>query len=1046
MKISAFSIRRPVFTLVTMVLLLVLGAVSLLNIPVKLIPEIKPPVGVVVTTYEGASPIEVNEKITKPLEANLSTLPGLKTITSTSQEGANFTLLQFSWTTDIDEVQSDVLQRIDGTPLPDDVEKPRFLKFDPAQFPIIQLSLRSESNPKALRSLATDLQKELTKVEGVASVTISGSLTEQIRINLNQDKLKTYGLSQSDLVAVIRSNNVSMPGDPVLTDGKQLTTRIISSISSIEAVKNLVVTVNPINGNKVTIKDVALVELVNTSDGTMTRTNETPSVLISVLQQSDSNTATVSKAFQLKLKELLEKDKYKDIESDVLFDQGDYIKRAIGNISTSLVLGGALAMVVLFLFLQNVKSPIIIGIAIPYSVIVTFVLMFFSDFTLNIMTLGGLALGIGMLVDNSIVVIENIYRHLSMGKNPKTAAADGAREVGGAITASTLTTVAVFLPVVFVSGIIGDLFTEFALTISFSLVASLYVALTVVPMLASRWLRGGNDRVEEKRKHSSFMKGLDRSIRWSLHNRVKVLLITVLFLVMGGFGLTTVGTQFLPSTDEGYFSIKIKLENGAAISETDKVVSALESQLKNQEDVDVYVGLIGTTQEESFRGTTKANTAEVYVKLKPLEKRDKSVFQFVDDVKANLEKAALDANPTTELKFILQSTTGSEQYTLTFNVKDTDPIRLKETVKRISSSLKEIKGVSDLSTDLNETVEEIQIQVNRDKALQAGMPPARIAMLVNDATRGVTAAQIVDENANVYSILVEYDQNITQNINKLKTLSIKKPNGTFTTLGELASFTIGKSPLKIQRINQQDAIQFTLKYKAKTNLGDISDAVDKKIKQLKLPDETEIVFSGDRELLDSSMNDLFLALSLAILFIYLVMAAQFESLKYPFVIMFSVPLIIIGVSIALTITRTPIGLTAIIGVIVLAGIVVNNAIVIVEYINQRKGMGMVTFEAIVASVLDRVRPILMTALTTILGLIPLALGIGEGAEINQPMGITVIGGLISSTFLTLFIIPIIYSYFDKETRKSKKRFKRANQKVLINEERELEDLFRLLKK
>lgn len=486
MRISDFSIKRPIFTLVTMFLVLILGVVSLLNIPLKLIPDLNPPVGVVVTSYPGASPDEVVEKVTKPLEENLATLPGIKTLTSTSQESANFILMQFSWTTNIDEIQSEVIQRLDQTQLPDEADKPRFMKFDPAQFPIIQLSLSGEEEPEALRKLADELNLELAKIEGVASVNLSGTAIKEVRVELDQDKLRDFKLSQADVVDVIESNNISMPGDPVLTEGKELTTRIISSIDSLDTLKKLTVTVDPASGNKVSLDDISEVQLTSQDDRTITRTNQAPSVLLSVLRQSDANTAEVSDQFIKQLDTLLEKEQFKNIESEILFDQGDYINLAIGNISNSLILGGIFAMIVLFFFLKNVKSPLIIGISIPYSVIFTFVLMYFSDFTLNIMTLGGLALGIGMLVDNSIVVIENIYRHLSMGKDPKTAASEGAKEVGGAITASTLTTVAVFLPVVFITGIIGELFKEFALTISFSLFASLAVALTVVPMLAGR--------------------------------------------------------------------------------------------------------------------------------------------------------------------------------------------------------------------------------------------------------------------------------------------------------------------------------------------------------------------------------------------------------------------------------------------------------------------------------------------------------------------------------------------------------------------------------
>jgi len=1021
MWVSAFSIRRPIFTLVTMFLVLILGGVSLMKIPMKLIPEINPPVGVVVATYPGASPEEVVEKVTKPLEENLATLPGIKTMTSTSQEGATFILMQFSWSTNIDEIQSDVLQRLDMAPLTEGVGKPRFLKFDPAMFPIIQLSLSSDTDEKTLRELAEQLKLELTKVVGVASVNLSGTSVQEVRVELDQAKLKNYQLSHSDVVDIIKANHISMPGDTILTEGKELTTRIVSGIHSIRTLESLTVGVNPLTGGKIQLKDISKVNLTKADDRTITRTNQKPSVLLSVLQQSNSNTAAVSKEFSNQLDKLLKREKYKDITSEVLFDQGDFIQLAITNISSSLLVGGALAMAVLFLFLKNIKSPLIIGIAIPYSVIVTFVLMYFADFTLNIMTLGGLALGIGMLVDNSIVVIENIYRHLSMGKPPKSAALEGTKEVGAAITASTLTTVSVFLPVVFITGLIGELFTEFALTISFSLFASLVVALTVVPMLASRLLRAPKRKFENRRQKNSWIKRIEKSVIWSLKHRGVVLLITFFFLLLSVWGLTTVGTQFLPSQDEGFFSIRVKLENGSALTETDRVLSALEEHLKKKRDVDTYVSLIGTTQEGTFRGSTNSNVGELYIKMKEENERSRTTFQFVDDVKKELEKAARSANESAELSFILQSSTGSSPHTLSFSVRDNNKIRLSQSVDKIYQTLNKLTDVNELTTDQMEKVDEIQINVDRAAALRHGLLPAQIAMIVNDVTRGTRATQMVSETGEIHSVFVEYDRDITSNLDHLKGLLIKKLDGSYVTLDKVSKIERKSGPVDIHRINQQDAVQFTLKYKACTNLGAISKKVEKEIASLKLPEESQIVFSGEKELLDSSIDELILALVLAVVFIYLVMAAQFESLKYPFVIMFSVPLMVIGVALALISTMSPISLTVIIGVIVLAGIVVNNAIVIVDFINQKKESGKGTHEAIVESVRDRARPIFMTSLTTILGLIPLALGIGEGTEINQPMGITVIGGMISSTLLTLIVVPVMYSFFDSTSREKKKK-------------------------
>ena len=1027
MKLSAFSIRRPIFTLVSMIFMLVLGAVSLLNIPLKLIPDIDPPVAVVVTSYDGASPLEVSEKVSKPLEASLSTLPGLKNISSTSQEGASLVLLEFSWSTKLSEVENDIMRAIESTILASDVSKPRFLKFDPSQFPIFQMSLSSEGNEQELQNIAGELERQLLKIDGIASINTSGTLVEQIKVVIDEEQLVANQLSQSDIVNTIATNNISLPGEKVLIENQELTTRIISTLQAPEEIEQLTIAVNPVTNENVTIADVATIEIVKQDEGTITRTNNVPSILISVLQQSDANTAALSEEIQSQLDKILQEDTYKDVQSNILFDQGDFIRLSINNISTSLIVGGLLAMAVLLLFLRSIKSPIIIGIAIPYSVIVTFVLMYFSGFSLNVMTLGGLALGVGMLVDNSIVVIENIYRHLSMGKDPKKAAREGATEVGSAIIASTLTTVVVFLPVAFISGIIGDLFKEFALTISFSLFASLFVALSIVPMLASRWLKKLPFDVEGERKASRSMQLLRKSVEWSLLHRGIVLITTLALVVVSGYGMTKVGTEFIPSADEGFFTINVELENGTALTETEKVVNAIEQRLKDVKEVDVYVSFIGSTQQNTFGGNAQGNTAEITVNLIDLSEREQSVFEVADDIKDVIEQAATEANSSAKVTFSLQSSQGSSPNTLSFNLRDSDKNRLLSSVEILENELSSLANVLQVQTDISDTIREINIVVNREEALEHGFRPAQIASTVNDVTRGSFATQIVTDDNDVLSVVVQYDENVVENVNQLKQLMLRKNDGTFISLEQVASFEIGESPTKIQRINNQDAVQFTLRYKANTNLGKITDEVER-VAEDQLPAETQLVYSGDRELLDTALEQMTLAFILAVLFIYLVMAAQFESLKHPFVIMFTVPLFIIGTGIALTVTNTPIGITALIGFIVLAGIVVNNSIVLVDYINQRKEQGETTYEAIVSSVVDRARPIFMTALTTILGLVPLALGIGEGAEFNQPLGIVVIGGLISSTFLTLYIIPVIYSFFDKETRK-KNKIKRASQKI-----------------
>ena len=549
------------------------------------------------------------------------------------------------------------------------------------------------------------------------------------------------------------------------------------------------------------------------------------------------------------------------------------------------------------------------------------------------------------------------------------------------------------------------------------------MALTVIPMLASKLLKEPKGDYEAKRRRSKYMNTLDRSIRWSLKNRMIVLSIAVLLFVGGIFGLSTVGMQFLPPTDEGFFSVNVDLENGAALSQTEKVIKAMEDELKTEKDVDVYVSLIGSTQESAFQGNGRSNTAEVYVKLKSLDRRDQSMFELVDKLKPKLEKKIKRINENAKIRFNVQAASGLAPQTLTFNVKDTNKQRLDENADKIYSALQEMKHVTELSTSTANTVDEIQITVDRDKAFDAGLVPAQIATIVNDVTRGVQASQIITEDSDVYGVFVEYDEEITRNIDKLQTLLIKRPDGTYTELGDVAKIVVGNGPVQIQRINQQDSVEFTMKYSTETNLGTISKLVDEKIAELNLGTETDITYSGETELLEDSKNDMIMAFVLAIILIYIVMAAQFESFKYPFVIMFTVPLMVVGVAVGLLAARIPLSIPAAIGIIILAGIVVNNAIVIVDYINQRKEAGLSSYDALVASVKDRARPIMMTALTTILGLVPLALGMGEGTEMNQPMGITVIGGLVSSTLLTLYVIPVVYSLFDPETRRMNKRRK-----------------------
>lgn len=1014
MNISKFSIKRPVFTIVSMIFVLILGVVSLFKIPITLIPDLNPPIGVVVTSYPGASPTEVNEKVTKPLEASLATLPGIKRVQSTSLESSNLIILEFNWSTDMDQVQTDILQRIDVVPLPEDAGRPSFLKFDPAQFPVIQLALAAEDTEVDIRKIAESLEQELQRTEGVASVTVSGKIVEEIQIELDAAKLEQHNLTQNDVMQIVQASNISMPGAALNTaDHQLLTTRVVSLFNSPEQLANLVLSVNPLNGKALKIQDVANVERKEQEANSITRANDHPAVLISVLQESAANTASVSETFQKELNQLLQEPQYKGVEATILFDQGNYIQLAISNISSSLIFGGLFAMLVLFVFLSGIKSPLIIGIAIPYSVIVTFVLMYFADFSLNIMTLGALALGIGMLVDNAIVVIENIERHLELGESPKEAAVNGTKEVALAITASTVTTIAVFVPVIFISGLIGKIFTEFALTISFSLIASLVVALTVVPMFASRLLRTKSIDLTKKRQSSWLYRNYTKALKWGLTRRALILSVTVLLLGLSGFTLYKTGTEFLPPTDEGFVTLSVKLPRSATLEKTEDLVTEIEEIAKQYEEVDVVVSLIGGNQQSLSRGTSAQNEGEISVKLVALSERERSIFDFVEQFEQQVQK---QIGERAEVAFSLSSSSGSAPNTLSFRVTDSDELRLKETVATIQQRLSTIDTLVEVTTDLDTVKEEIQIEVNRDDALQYGLLPAQIAQTVNMMTRGAFTTQIIAEDGEVLGVYTGFGKAYREDLEALKRLKLRTNAGVFVELQQLANIEIKNTQTAIRRSDQASAIAVFVKYKTSESLSGISSKVDEAIQQANIPQTTKVIFGGDRELFDSAKQDMILAILLAVILIYLVMAAQFESFKLPFVMIFSVPLMVIGVAASLFLTNTLLGVTAIIGILILVGIVVNNGIVLVDYINQKRQQGLAITEAIIVGAQDRMRPILMTALTTILGLVPLALGIGEGTELNQPMAIVVIGGLVSSTILTLFIVPIIYSLIERDEK------------------------------
>ncbi|RSL34951.1 efflux RND transporter permease subunit [Salibacterium salarium] len=1035
MKLTNLSIRRPKLTIVVMVLFILLGSVSLSNLPLKLFPEINPPVGAVVTSYPGASPEEVKDKVTIPLEEELSTLSGLDSMTSTSEEGMTLVLLEFSWDSSIDEVEQDIITSMNQAALPDDASDPSFLKFDPSMMSMNQMAITSDNQDiEEFQGDVEAFSSDLERIEGIANVDYSGSVTEQFNVNLNQEDLENNQLTQEDVVSTIQAHDITLPGGTIETGNRSLTTRVMNTIDGEEDLSELVVGADPESGEDLLLSDVAEVNFTTADQTAITRANQEPAMQLSAKKETDANTAQVSADFNQEIDSLLNEDEYEDLDAITLYDEGEFIQDSINSVSMALILGAVFAMVVLFFFLRNLKTPLIIGIAIPFSVIVTFGFLYFTNVSLNLMTLGGLALGIGMLVDNAIVVIENIYRHLSMGKHQREAASEGTKEVGGAITASTLTTVSVFLPIVFISGIVGNIFTEFALAVSFSLLASLLVALTVVPMIASRVLTPPDENKEEKRQQSTFIRGLERSVKWVLGHRILTLMITLLLLGAGGAGLAVTGVNFLPATDDGSFTVDIEMDYGTNLESTTEVVEEAEEILDDEAVVADYMSTIGSSQDSAgMGGPSGSHEAQIFVTMTDLDEREQSTIEFVEEI----ENDITGVDSSADISLSTQAAVGGgEANTVVFTLSDSESENLDESVETIRQDLQDETDVREVETSDEKQAPEMQVRIDEDAARDNGLAPAQIAETVDNITRGQTATSLQTDSDDNYDVVVQYSKESLQDTEDLENLLIPNEQGDYVALDDLAVVEEGDGPAVINRLDQENSVEFTVTYGSETNLNDTSILIEDIIADADLADSTSYAFSGEQELLNDAINSLLFAFGLAILFIYLVMAGQFESFKYPFVVMFSVPLVVIGVMLALTVTQTPLSVTVFIGLIVLAGIVVNNAIVLVDYINQLKVKGTAARQAIIEGVKHRTRPILMTAITTILGILPLALGIGEGSEIQQPMGIAVIGGLVSSTFLTLFVVPVIYSFFDGETRNMNKRFMTTDGKIVYSYEME----------
>ena len=1061
--------RRVTIWMVTVAIVL-FGMVSLNRLSVNLLPDISYPTITIRTELTGAAPLEVENLLTKPIEEAVGVIRNVRVVRSVSRSGQSDVTLEFVWGTDMDIAGVDVREKVDIIELPLDARRPMLLRFDPSSEPIMRLGLMqkseddvvhhaSESELKALRRLAEDrIKNDLEAQEGTAAVKVSGGLEDEIQIQVDQQKLSQLGISIKTIADRIRAENVNLSGGRLEEGDQRFLVRTLNEFKSVDEFNNAIIA--NVQDRPVYLRDVATVSRGYKEREAITRVNGRESVELAVYKEGDANTVQVARRVQARLEQVRES-LPDNLELIQIYDQSHFISAAIQQVTAAAIAGGVLAILVLYGFLGDARSTWIIAGAIPVSVIGTFLLMYSNNVSLNIMSLGGIALAVGMLVDNAIVVLENIVRKKEKGADLVEAARQGTTEVGSAVVASTLTTIAVFFPMVFISGIAGELFRDQALTVTFALILSLLVALTLIPMLAtlgtgSRYAAEDHVFREQPERNvmvrgfqwlfelftklvslivrlvgllmiavrwlfwvllwvprfvlQRFSDGAARVyvplLRWSLDHRAMVVLGAVVIFAATMSLVPRLGTELIPQLSQGEFSVNLRLSPGAPISETDRAVQAVYDSTGKIDDVELSYSVAGTGNRLDANPVDAGeNTGSLHLTLKT------GADRATEGKAMDVMREALAEIPDVQYEFSRPSLM-SFASPIQIEIAGFDLESLERVNQVILGSMTESGRFTDIKTTIELGNPEIQIIFDQERAAALGLAVRDIADRVVANVRGEVATRYTMHDKKI-DVLVRSVDTRHASIAEIRQLIVNPAAERPVTLEAVAEVRVSRGPAEIRRVAQERVALISANI-AFGDLGAAAIEAQSIIDSTPLPQGISAMVAGQNEEMVASFRSMQFALLLAVFLVYLVMASQFESLIHPLVILFTIPLALVGAVIALFITGTTVNVVAFIGVIMLAGIVVNNAIVLVDLINQLRAKGVEKTEAIMEAGRERLRPILMTTLTTALGLLPMAIGFGEGAEMRTPMAITVIGGLLVSTLLTLVVIPVVYSLLDRK--------------------------------
>jgi len=1071
MKAIRFAVTHPVTVWMSTVAAVVFGVVALGRLDLRLLPAIRYPSVTLQTEFPNTAPADVENLVTRPLEEAVGVVPGLRRVHSISQSGLSQITLEFGWGTDMDYASLDVREKVDLIQLPDEALPPVLLKYDPAQDPVLRIGLWGDASLARLRAVADEvLKREIESLQGVAAARVSGGLEEEIRVEIDEDRLSALGVPIAAVAEALAQENVNASGGRLRDRNAEYVVRTLSRFASVQDIGE--VTIPTRDGLGLKLRDVAAITRTHRERTTITHVDGRESVEIAVYKEGDDNLVEMAASVRRHLDRVRER-LPEGMEVAVLFDQSVFIAKAVGEVRNNALLGGLLAVLVLYVFLRDLRSTLIIGVAIPISIVATFILMYGRGVSLNVMSLGGLALGVGMLVDNSIVVLEAIHRKREgdPGLPPAVAAARGAAEVGGAVVASTLTTVAVFVPIVFVVvGVAGQIFRDQALTVTFSLLISLAVALTFTPMAVAFGQRGGGEaasapapappaslrarlsawtrfagggRPAGRRLRTALLaavlllpallaallarlagwlraallllltpltalfnaayprlaSGYARLLGFALARRGAVLGFAVALAAGAALLVPGLGVELIPPLAQGEFTLGLELPEGTPLSRTDARVAAIERGLAGIDGIVRTASDVGVSREgDTSASRRKENRAEIHVRLDRADRRRE------DEVLAGARRV-LAAYPDVSMKVRRQSLF-SFSAPVEVDVYGYDLEALQRSADAVAAALGGVEGLRDIRLSMVPGSPEVRVAFDRDKLNRLGLSLGQVSQLVRDKVRGSVAGRIRERERHI-DIRVMNDEEQRSTLQAVRDLIVAERDGVPIPLAAVATMSVEQGPSEIHRLGRKRAVIVAANL-AGRDLGSVTQDIERRLQALSLPAGVTAAMGGQNEEMRASFRSLWLAALLAVFLVYLVMAAQFESFLHPLIIMFTVPLALTGAVYGLTLTGTPVSVIAVIGAIMLAGIVVNNGIVLVDRINQlRRGLDLES--AVQQAGRERLRPILMTTATTVLGLLPMALGLGEGAELRAPLAITVIWGLTLATLLTLVVVPAAYA-------------------------------------